>query len=65
VSARDRLNESVHKLLIATGEVDTSLFETSQPFLKNEKQGRPYDGIPVGFLLGNADRVLRKFDGQQ
>ena len=63
--ARDQFNESVHKLLIATGEVNPSYFETSQPFLKNKKQDRPYDGIPVSFLMGSADRVLRTFGDEQ
>jgi hypothetical protein len=65
LSDRDRFNESVHKLFIATGEVDANCFETSQPFLKNKTQGRPYDGIPVGWLVGKADRLLRKFDSEE
>jgi hypothetical protein len=65
VSAREQFKEWVHKLLIATGEVDPNLFETSQPFLKNKAEGRPYDGIPVSFLLGSLDRVLRKFDDER
>jgi hypothetical protein len=62
--ARDSFNESVHKLAIATGEVESYYFETSQPFLKSKTQGRPYDGIPVGWLMGKVDRLLRKFEDQ-
>lgn len=61
----DSFNESVHKLAIATGEVEPYYFETSQPFLKSKTQGRPYDGIPAGCLMGKADRLLRRFGGEQ
>ena len=64
LDARDRINECVHKLLIATGEVEASYFETSRPFAKTKSQGRPSDGFPVGFLVSSVERVLRKFDDE-
>jgi hypothetical protein len=62
---QERYNESVHKLAIAIGDLDARHFETSRPFPKNKKQGRPIDMIPITFLLGKVRDLLLVVDSEQ
>jgi hypothetical protein len=59
-------NESVHKLMIATGEPNPArYYYTARPVPKGKKDGLPFDGVQISALLTKADTVLRDFETEQ